>query len=423
VRRAHRFRPLAARLALLLSVIGPGIITANVDNDAGGITTYSIAGAHFGYGILWIMPLVAVALIVVQEMSARLGVVTGKGLADLIRERFGVRVTTIVLGVLLLANLANTVSEFAGVAASMEIFGVSKFISVPVAAVLVWLLIVRGNYRTVERVFLVASALYLCYVAAGFLERPDWAGIGRAVVTPSFEFNRDYLVILVTIVGTTIAPWMQFYQQSAIVDKGLKPSDYAYERVDVILGSLFAVFVAVFITISCAATLHAGGVRIETAKDAALALRSLAGPFSAALFAVGLLNASLFSAAILPLSTAYVVCEAFGWESGVSSRLREAPVFFGIFTAFIVMGAAIVLLPVRSLVQLMIASQTLNGILLPLILVVMLLLVNDRRLMGNRFANGRVLNVLSIAIVAALIALTVLLVVTSILPVASAPAA
>jgi NRAMP (natural resistance-associated macrophage protein)-like metal ion transporter len=205
VRRAHRFRPLAARLALLLSVIGPGIITANVDNDAGGITTYSIAGAHFGYGILWIMPLVAVALIVVQEMSARLGVVTGKGLADLIRERFGVRVTTIVLGVLLLANLANTVSEFAGVAASMEIFGVSKFISVPVAAVLVWLLIVRGNYRTVERVFLVASALYLCYVAAGFLERPDWAGIGRAVVTPSFEFNRDYLVILVTIVGTTIA--------------------------------------------------------------------------------------------------------------------------------------------------------------------------------------------------------------------------
>ncbi len=374
MRRARRFRPLAARLALLLSVIGPGIITANVDNDAGGITTYSVAGAHFGYAILWIMPLVAVALIIVQEMSARLGVVTGKGLADLIRESLGVRVTTIVLGLLLVANLANTVSEFAGVAAGMEIFGVSKFISVPIAAVLVWLLIVRGNYRTVERVFLAASAVYLCYVIAGFLERPDWSAIGRSIVTPVFRFDQDYLIILVTIIGTTIAPWMQFYQQSAIADKGLRPSDYAYERVDVVLGSLIAIFVAVFITISCAATLHAGGVRIETAKDAALALRSLAGPFSAALFAVGLLNASLFSAAILPLSTAYVVCEAFGWESGVSRRLREAPVFFGIFTAFIVMGAGIVLLPQRSLVEVMMLSQTMNGILLPVILVVMLLL-------------------------------------------------
>ncbi|OHD74790.1 MAG: Mn transporter [Spirochaetes bacterium RBG_13_68_11] len=413
MRRAHRLRPLAARLALLLSVIGPGIITANVDNDAGGITTYSVAGAHFGYAILWIMPLVAVALIIVQEMSARLGVMTGKGLADLIRESLGVRITAIVLGLLLVANLANTVSEFAGVAASMEIFGVSKLVSVPIAAVLVWLLIVRGNYRTVERVFLAASAVYLCYVLAGFLERPDWSAIGRSVVTPVFRLDRDYIVILVTIVGTTIAPWMQFYQQSAIADKGLKPSDYAYERVDVVLGSLFAVFVAVFITISCAATLHASGARIETAKDAALALRSLAGPFSGVLFAVGLLNASLFSAAILPLSTAYVVCEAFGWESGVSRRIREAPVFFGIFTAFIVMGAGIVLMPQRSLIEVMMLSQTMNGILLPVILVVMLLLVNDRRLMGERFANGKVLNAVTIAVVAALTALTGLLVVTS----------
>jgi Mn2+/Fe2+ NRAMP family transporter len=324
-----------------------------------------------------------------------------------------VRITTIVLGLLLVANLANTVSEFAGVAAGMEIFGVSKFVSVPIAAVLVWLLIVWGNYRTVERVFLAASAIYLCYVIAGFLERPDWPTIGRSLVTPTFRLDRDYLLILVTIVGTTIAPWMQFYQQSAIADKGLKPSDYAYERVDVVLGSLVAVFVAVFITISCAATLHVEGVRIETAKDAALALRSLAGPFSATLFAVGLLNASLFSAAILPLSTAYVVCEAFGLESGVSKRFREAPAFFGIFTAFIVMGAGIVLLPHRSLVEVMIASQTLNGILLPFILVVMLLLVNDRRLMGDRFANGKALNAAAIAVVAALTVLTGLLVVTS----------
>lgn len=413
MRHARRLRPLAARLGLLLAVIGPGIITANVDNDAGGITTYSVAGAHFGYQTLWIMPLVAVALIIVQEMSARLGVVTGKGLADLIRESLGVRITTVVLGLLLVANLANTVSEFAGVAASMEIFGIGKFVTVPVAAALVWLLIVRGNYATVERVFLAASAIYLCYVVAGFLERPDWSAIGGAVVRPQMRLDREYLVILVTIIGTTIAPWMQFYQQSSIADKGLKPADYAYERVDVVLGSLFAIFVAVFITIACAATLHAVGTPIETAKDAAIALRSLAGPFSSALFAVGLLNASLFSAAILPLSTAYVVCEAFGWESGVSKRIREAPVFFGIYTAFIVMGAGIVLLPHRSLVQVMMASQTLNGVLLPVILVVMLLLVNDRRLMGDRFVNGKTLNAVTILVVAALTALTVLLVITS----------
>ena len=413
MRFSHRFRPLAARLALLASVIGPGIITANVDNDAGGITTYSIAGAHFGYTILWIMPLLAVVLIIVQELSARLGVVTGKGLADLIRESLGVRVTALVVGVLLIANLANTVSEFAGVAAGMEIFGVSKFISVPIAAVLVWLLIVRGNYRTVERVFLVASAIYLAYVAAGILEHPDWPLIGRSLVTPQFHFEKGYITILITIIGTTIAPWMQFYQQSAIADKGLKPSDYAYERIDVIIGSLFAIGVAVFITISCAATLHASGNRIETAKDAALALRSLAGPYASILFAVGLLNASVFSAAILPLSTAYVFCEAFGWESGVSRRIGEAPAFFGIFTAIIVIGAGIILLPVRSLVQMMILSQTLNGILLPLILVVMLILVNNRGLMGEKFVNGKFLNTVSITVIVLLTALTGMLVVTS----------
>ncbi len=413
MRHTHRFRPLAARLALLASVIGPGIITANVDNDAGGITTYSVAGAHFGYATLWIMPLLAVALIIVQELSARLGVVTGKGLADLIRESLGVKVTALVVGVLLIANLANTVSEFAGVAAGMEIFGVSKFISVPVAAVLVWLLIVRGNYRTVERVFLVASAIYLAYVAAGILEHPDWPVIGASLVTPQFHFEKGYITILITIIGTTIAPWMQFYQQSAIADKGLKPSDYVYERIDVIIGSLFAIGVAVFITISCAATIHASGGSINTAKDAALALRSLAGPYASILFAVGLLNASLFSAAILPLSTAYVFCEAFGWESGVSRRLREAPTFFGIFTAIIVIGAGIILLPVRSLVQMMILSQTLNGILLPLILVVMLILVNNRQLMGEKFVNGKFLNTVSIAVIVVLTALTGMLVVTT----------
>lgn len=412
---SQRTRPIRIRLALLLAVVGPGIITANVDNDAGGITTYSVAGAHYGYGLLWMMPLVALALIIIQEMSARLGVVTGKGLADLIRESLGVKATVVIIGIVLFANLANTVSEFAGVAAAMEIFGVSKYISVPMAAILVWLLIVKADYKSVERVFLAASALYLAYIASGIMARPPWPVVARAFVSPSFQLDAGYVTIFVTAIGATIAPWMQFYQQAAIVDKGIKVTDYAYERLDVIVGSLFAVFVAAFIVIACAATLHVSGVRIETAKDAALALGPLAGPYAATLFALGLLNASVFSAAILPLSTAYVVGEAFGWEQGVSRNLREAPAFFTIYTLLIVLGAGIILLPVRSLVQAMLSSQTLNGVLLPIILIVMLRLINDKRLMG-KFINGRLFNVLAWAMVISLIALTVILVVTSVFP-------
>ncbi len=411
----RRARSLRTRVLLLLAVIGPGIITANVDNDAGGITTYSVAGAHYGYTLLWVLPLIALALILVQEMSARLGIVSGKGLADLIRETLGVRITAVVIGIILIANLANTVSEFAGVAASMEIFGVSKFISVPLVAVGVWLLIVFGNYKNVERIFLVASAIYLAYVASGILANPPWGDVARAFVTPSFHLDAGYVTIFVTAIGTTIAPWMQFYQQASIVDKGLKPSDYAYERLDVIVGSLFAVFVAGFIIIACAATLNVHGVRIETAKDAALALGPLAGRYASTLFALGLLNASVFSAAILPLSTAYVVCEAFGWEKGVSRSMREAPVFFATYTALIVLGASIILLPVRSLVQAMLASQTLNGVLLPIVLVVMLRLINDKHVMGKH-VNGRVANIISWIAVALLIGLTILLVVTSLFP-------
>jgi len=411
----QRLRPLRARLLVLLAVVGPGIITANVDNDAGGITTYSIAGAHYGYGLLWMLPLVAIALILVQEMSARLGVVTGKGLADLIRESLGLRVTSVIIGMMLLANLANTVSEFAGVAASMEIFGVGKYISVPLAAVAVWLLIVKGSYRAVERIFLFASAVYLAYVASGILAEPPWPQVAEAFVRPTFQLDAGYVTIFVTAIGTTIAPWMQFYQQAAIVDKGLKPSDYAYERLDVIVGSVFAVFVAGFIIIACAATLFTHGIRIVTAQDAALALGPLAGRHAATLFAVGLLNASVFSAAILPLSTAYVVCEAFGWEKGINHSFKEAPVFFGTYTVLIIMGAGIILLPIKSLIQAMLASQTLNGILLPFILLVMLRLINDRRLMG-KFVNGRVTNMLSWTVVALLILLTVILVITTLLP-------
>ena len=412
---SRRFRPLWVRLLALLAVVGPGIITANADNDAGGVTTYSVAGAHYGYDLLWIMPLIAVALIIVQEMSARLGVVTGKGLADLIRETMGVRATAIIIGIVIVANLGNTVSEFAGVAASMEILGVSKYISVPIAAILVWVLILKTEYKVVERVFLAASVIYLAYVASGILAKPDWPTVAQAFVTPTFSFDPGFVAIVVTAIGTTIAPWMQFYQQASIVDKGLKVTDIGFERIDVIVGSLFAVFVACFIIIACAATLHTNGVRIETAQDAALALGPLAGSYASTLFAVGLLNASVFAAAILPLSTAYLVCEAFGWEAGLDRYVREAPVFFGLYTAFIVIGAGIILLPIKSLVQAMLISQTLNGMLLPVILIVMLRLINDRRLMG-KFVNGRVFNVLAYATVAILIVLTAILLVTTFFP-------
>ena len=413
--QSSRFKPFRKRLLLFLAVLGPGIITANVDNDAGGIATYSIAGATYGYKLLWMLVLVTIALVMVQEMSARLGVVTGRGLADLIRESMGVRVTAFVIGVLLVANLANTVSEFAGVAASMEIFGVSKYISVPLVALGVWLLIVKGNYKSVERIFLVASALYLSYVASGLLVNPPWGQVLRAAVTPSFSLEAGYVTLFITVIGTTIAPWMQFYQQSAIADKGLKPTDMNYERIDVIVGSLFTDVVAAFIMIACAATIFARGLQIETAQDAAVALGPLAGAFAEQLFALGLLNASIFSAAILPLSTAYVVCEAFGWESGVNRTWKEAPVFFWTYTAIIVIGAGIILLPIKSLIDAMIQSQTLNGVLLPVILVAMLKLINDRRIMGD-YVNGRLFNLFSWATVGVLILLTVILVITNFLP-------
>lgn len=403
------------RFLLLLSVIGPGIITANVDNDAGGIATYSVAGAHYGYSLLWLMPVVALALIIIQEMSARLGVVTGKGLADLIREGMGVRWTAAILGVLLFVNLANTVSEFAGVAASMEIFGLSKYLSVPIAAIGVWFLIVKGNYKTTERVFLIASAIYLAYVISGFMAKPDWPEVFEATVTPTFHFDAGFVTIFVTIIGTTIAPWMQFYQQSSIVDKGIRLENYNYEKADVVVGSIFAVFVAAFIMIACAATLFKTGVRIEGAKDAALALGPLAGNHSTTLFALGLLNASLFSAAILPLSTAYTVCEAFGWENSISRDWKEAPMFFGIYTALIVLGAAIILLPIKSLIDAMMISQTFNGILLPVILIAMLILINDRRIMGN-YVNGKIFNIIAWTTVVILIILALILIATTFFP-------
>ncbi len=411
----QRLRPLTTRFLLFFSVVGPGIITAAVDNDAGGITTYSVAGADFAFSLLWILFLTNMAMLVVQEMSSRLGVITGKGLGGLIRERLGVRWTVAIIGIFVFANLANTVSEFAGVAAAMEIFGVSKFISVPIAAVGVWLLVVRGSYARVERVFLVASALYLSYVISGILAHPDWAAAIRGTFTPSFQLNAGYVTLAVTVIGTTIAPWMQFYQQSAVADKGLKPADLGYARADVLVGTLFSNIVSWFIVVTCAVTIFAAGLRIETAKDAALALVPLAGRYASFLFALGLLNAGVFAAAILPLSTAYAVSEAFGWESAVGRSLSEAPRFYGLYTALIVLGAGIILLPIPSLIQAMLASQTLNGVLLPIVLVVMLVLVNDSRIMG-RFVNGPLLNAITWATVAALVVLTILLLVTNVAP-------
>jgi NRAMP (natural resistance-associated macrophage protein)-like metal ion transporter len=400
---------LPPRLMLILAVIGPGIITANVDNDSGGIATYSLAGAQFGYGLLWTLIPITVALIVVQEICARMGVITGKGLADLIREQYGVKVTFYIMVALLFANLANTVAEFAGVAAALEIFGVSKYISIPIASLFVWWLIVYGTYRRVEKVFLVACVFYVAYLISGILARPPWATVARHMVVPEFSSRPEYLVMLVGLVGTTIAPWMQFYLQSAVVEKGVRPADYRYCRYDVIVGCVVAVIVAMFIMVACAATLHEHGIVIQDAKDAAWALAPLAGRYCAGLFAFGLFNASLFAASVLPLSTAYYVCEGFGWETGIDKKFREAPQFFGLYSALIVLGGAFILIPRFPLLAVMYLSQVLNGVLLPFILIFMLLLVNRPDLMGAH-VNSRSFNVIAWGTSAIMIALTLVMV-------------
>jgi NRAMP (natural resistance-associated macrophage protein)-like metal ion transporter len=400
------------KLGLFFALIGPGIITSNVDNDAGGITTYSLAGAQYGLGLLWLLIPVTVALIIIQEMCARMGVVSGKGLSDLIRERFGAKITFYLMIVLLLANLGNTLSEFAGIAASMEIFGISKYISVPVGAFLVWWMVVKGNYKSIEKVFLTACVFYLSYIISGFLVHPDWSAIKTATFTPILKFDTGMLTMAIGIVGTTIAPWMQFYLQSSIVDKGLKAESYKYARMDVIFGSITVNVVAFFIIMLCAVTLFQHGLKIDTAKDAALALVPIAGVYCSWLFAFGLLNASLFAASILPLSTAYTICEAFGWESSLNSKFVEAPQFYGLYSLMIFLGAGIILLPNVPLIAIMYYSQVINGILLPFILIFMLLLINDKRIMGN-YVNGRLMNIVSWATVVILNCLSVAMVVSA----------
>ncbi len=408
--RFSRVRRLGAifarnRLLLLLAVIGPGIITSNVDNDPGGITTYSIAGAHFGYNLLWMMIPILLSLIVIQEMCVRMGIVTGKGLADLIRENFGIKATFYVLGALLLTNIFNTMSEFSGVAAGSELLGLSRYVALPLAAAGVTTLILRGSYRVVERVFLAASLFYLAYVVSAVLAEPDWGEIAQATVHPHVEFSSAYLLLMVGLIGTTIAPWMQFYIQASTVEKNIKLEELRYARVDVTVGSVTAVLVAAFIIITCGATLYKAGVQVDSASQAAQALAPLAGEYATALFAFGLLMAGLFSAAILPLSTAYHVCEGMGWPAGVNNPAREAKQFYVLYSLIVLFGAIPILVPALPLVKIMYFSQVLNGILLPFVLIMMLRLVNDRDLMGEH-VNGPGFNIVSYATVALVVIMT-----------------
>ena len=415
LRRASQSR-MFSRLAIFLAVMGPGIITQNVDNDAGGITTYSLAGAGFGYVMLWTLIPITIALYVVQEMAARLGAVTGHGLADLIRERYGVRATAFVMLALLLADFGNTMAEFSGLAAGGEIFGVSKYILVPLGALGVWWLVLKGTFRSVERVFLIASVFYISYVISGLMAHPDWGQVLRATVVPSFTFRTDYIIMLVGVVGTTIAPWMQFYLQSAVVEKRITVKEYGYTRADVLIGSIMTDVVAWFIIVACGATIFAHHLHVETVGDAARALGPLAGQYASYLFAFGLINASLFSASVLPLATSYYVCEALGFEAGVDRTIRQAPVFYGLYATLIVGACVIVLLPHAPLLSILFLSQVANGVLLPFILIFMLLLVNKKRLMGA-YTNSRTFNTIAWIAVAVMIVLTLALVVTQIFPV------
>ena len=398
------------RTLLFFAVVGPGFITANVDNDANGIFTYSSAGAQFGHMLLWTLVPVTIALIVIQEIAARMGAVTGKGLSDLIREEFGLRITFLMMLGILIINFGNVVGEFAGIAGSLELFGLSKYITVPICALIVWLIVVKGQYKTVEKVFLAASFFYITYIFAGILAKPAWIDALVATVKPppmQVFHQQGYLYMAIGVVGTTIAPWMQFYLQSSIVEKGITRRQYKTSKLDVVTGCIFTDIVAWFIIVACAATLYVHGYHsINDAKDAAQALHPLAGDYAYILFALGLFNASLFAASILPLSTAYTVCEGLGFESGVGKKFAEAPVFYWLYTILIVAGAGVILTPNLPLVQISILSQVINGIAIPPVLIFMLLLVNKKELMGD-YVNSPVYNVISWATTAIMTVLSV----------------
>jgi len=394
-----------SRVWLLLAVMGPGIIAASAGNDSGGISTYSQAGAKYGYQMLWMMFLMTFSLVIVQEMAGRMGAVTGKGFAALIRERFGVRPTFFAMLALLASNAATSVAEFAGIAAAMELFGVSRYVAVPVAAVVVWLLVVRGSFRNVEKVLLALSLVFVAYIITAFAAKPDWLVVGRSLVTPSFQMNPAFFSLAVALTGTTIAPWMQFFVQSNIVDKGTSIKEWALAKWDVIAGAVAANFVAIFIIVTTGTVLHPKGIVIALASDAAIALTPLVGHYATILFAIGLLSASFLAACVLPLTAGYSICEAFGWEAGVDRKFSEAPAFIGIYTFVIFVGAAIILIPGANLIAVMILSQVINGMMLPFLLIFMMIIINDKRIMGE-YTNGRIYNSIAWVTIGSAIALT-----------------
>jgi Mn2+/Fe2+ NRAMP family transporter len=387
-------RKLRREVVLYAAVVGPGLVTALAGNGASGIATYSFVGSRFGLSLVWLLVLSAISLAVFQEMSARMGAVTGKGLASLIRERFGLRPTFFAMLVLLAANIAITIAEFAGIAASLQLFGLNKYVTVPLVAILLWVLVTKGSFSRVEKIFLAVCLIQVCYFVSGFLARPDWGEVAVSLVKPTVSTEPDFVFTAIAIVGTTIAPWMQFFVQSNVVDKGTTLVDYKYQRADVITGSLLSNLVSLFIIICTAFTLFPLGVTVETAEQAAVALAPLAGANATWIFGLGLLGASVLSATVVPISTSYAICEAFGWESGIGRKLKDAPLFFGLYTLSILIGVSVVLVPGIPLVGVMLLAQELNGILLPIILIYLLKIVNDRRIMGDH-VNGPVLNTIA----------------------------
>jgi Mn2+/Fe2+ NRAMP family transporter len=396
------------QLGIFFAILGPGIITGSVDNDAGGITTYSVAGAIYGYGLIWTLIPSFIVLLVIQEMNARMGIVTGKGLSDLIRENAGMKITFFIFIGLLFSNIGNTTTEFAGVAGSMEIFGVNKYISVPVVAIMIWFLVVKGTYKIAERIFLIFSISLLTYVISASMSRPDWSEIGSAIIRPQLEMNTQSLAMVIALVGTTIAPWMQFYMQSTVIEKGLKMKNYKYTLVDIAVGCIATIVVAFFIMVACGSTLHPNGIQINEAKDAALALQPFAGKLASQVFAFGLFVASVFSATILPLATAFYVSEAFGFEAGIDKTWDEAKEFYILYTGILIISALIILIPGAPLIKISIWSQVLNGILLPVVLVSMILLINNKKIMGN-YVNNKVQNTIGWTAVTVLVGLSVVL--------------
>ena len=380
------------RLLAYIAILGPGMITANAGNDAGGIATFASVGADFGYSLLWVLIPITISLGIVQEMCARMGAVTGKGLADLIRERFGVRWTALIMLALLIANAGVTVSEFVGIAAASDLFGIKPYISVPLAAIFVWFLIVKGSYKKVERIFLLMSLVFLGYIISAFLSRPDWGAVAVGMVRPEFKLEYAFLFTFVAVIGTTISPYMQVYVQSSVVEKGVTPDDYAKTKLDVWVGTIFAILIVFFIIVSTAATLHKAGIQITSAADAAHALRPLAGRYAQTLFGLGLFGASMLAAGVLPLATAYSISEALGFEKGVSRSFREAPIFLGVFTFLVAVGAAIAIVPNLPLIRVLLVTQVINGLLLPIVLFAVLRLVNNRELMGKH-VNGPIYNI------------------------------